>query len=176
MSTKEPLFARAPSPFCESRITRDMFPKTVAGLEVVAEGDLDLAPLRLASFEHGGWLPWHGCLEPAARRGVKRESVRADWNRFVSRRLLPGYARVPIPYSILVDIARVGDFRIGYERYLAGPYGVPFEVLVHRLLREYPTDPRIRALVQDTLKAIQCKYGETADKERLRRDILRGIR
>lgn len=77
--------------------------------------DSHLAPLRVAYFEHGAWLPRHVCIERAKQQEVKSESIRADFNRFVSRRILPIYAAWSIPRPLLVKVAREGDYRIGYE-------------------------------------------------------------
>lgn len=175
MNTKEPLFGGAPS-FCESRNTLFRYPRTVASLMAVEGRDSHLAPLRVAYFEHGAWLPRHVCIERAKQQEVKSESIRADFNRFVSRRILPIYAAWSIPRPLLVKVAREGDYRIGYERYFAGPGGIPFEAFVHELLARYRWDPTTRLLVRSSLTAIRCASGEAQDKERLLRNILRGAR
>lgn len=164
----------APSPFCGSSITRAEFPCSIAALESMTPGDQDLVELRVANFEHGGWLPPHSCSERAARRGVKPESVRTEWGRFVSRRLVAAHAGTHISPAVLLEIVRLGDYRHGFERYLASPYGIPFEVFVDRL-RMAHHDPRIRRLIHDTLDRIECTSGETANKEYLRRDFFRGL-
>lgn len=68
--------------------------------------DSHLAPLRVAYFEHGAWLPRHVCIERAKQQEVKSESIRADFNRFVSGRILPIYAAWSIPRPLLVKVAQ----------------------------------------------------------------------